>query len=570
MAATLHQQLEFASPAAHTGDQGEHGGQQEVWRILVVDDEEDVHAVTRLVLGGVTFEGRTLELSQACSAAAAYEFIRLHPDTAVILLDVVMEDEASGLRLTHAIRHELNNWQVRIIIRTGQPGYAPEDQVVIDYEINDYLSKSELTHSRLYVAMITALRSYRDIVQAEAHRQERAVAEAMAEAQSRFLAQMGHELRTPLYGVLGMAELLLESSLEQTQREYVNTIIHSGESLLVLLNDLLDIAKIQDGALQLESVEVDVVDLVEVDVVDLVKEIGRLFSGRARQKGIGFEIDMEASVPRRCLSDPTRLRQILSNLIGNAIKFTQQGHVRIHAGFSSAPDSRHRGELSLDVEDTGVGIDPAFMHQLFEPFAQEDVSTARRFGGSGLGLAIVNELTEAMGGSIDVHSDPGQGSRFRVRLPVSIPSTPLASGPSVGQDAVVEEAPVPRADRRYRILLAEDNPVNQRVTRTVLDKLRADVVIAEDGRQAVDAVAVQQFDLILMDCQMPLMDGYTATQTIRRLASGRDVPIIAMTANDSEQDRQRCFDVGMDDFIPKPVRLKNLGQVIHKWLESGR
>lgn len=380
-------------------------------------------------------------------------------------------------------------------------------------------------------------------------------AEQANQAKSKFLASMSHEIRTPMNGIVGMVDLLAATPLDSTQQHYVRTLRGSSDNLLRLLNDILDLSKVESGKLDLES--------TDFDVRGLMSEVCDLFSGPARQKQVALDCACTDEVPAFVRGDPARLRQVLSNLVGNAVKFTDRGQVMVRVQLHGTRSEQVM--LRFEVRDTGIGIAPDKLDHVFEVFSQGDSSTTRRFGGSGLGLAIARQLVTIMGGEIRVESQPGQGSRFwfTVRLGrVDTVRKPEASSQQVTQTVL---QPLAHA----RVLLAEDNPVNQEVARNMLALFGCEVEAVSDGLQAIEAMRRYAYDLVLMDCNMPNCDGYDATVEIRRLErarGGRHAPIIAITANVMPGDRKRCLAAGMDDYLPKPLRQDDLKAVLERWL----
>ncbi|HTX51498.1 MAG TPA: ATP-binding protein [Caulobacteraceae bacterium] len=368
-------------------------------------------------------------------------------------------------------------------------------------------------------------------------------AEAANHAKSAFLATMSHEIRTPLNGVLGMAQAMTAGPLEPAQRERLDVIRQSGETLLAVLNDVLDLSKIEAGKLELEE--------AEFDIGAVAKSVHAAFSTIAAQKGLRFELGVTRAARGAYRGDATRVRQLLGNLVSNALKFTEAGRVDVRV-------ARRRGALVLSVSDTGVGIAPAQQAALFRKFEQADASTTRRFGGTGLGLAICRELAERMGGRIQVTSAEGRGSTFVVFLPL-----PRAAGESTGPAAAQ-----PRPDAApssLRVLAAEDNQVNQLVLRTLLSQAGIDLVIVGDGVDAVAAWEAGRWDVILMDVQMPRMDGPTATRFIREreLAQRRArTPILALTANAMTHQVSQYLAAGMDGFVAKPIEVSRLFEAL--------
>ena len=360
-------------------------------------------------------------------------------------------------------------------------------------------------------------------------------------------------------GVIGMAALLLDTSLDAEQREYAETIRFSSDALLTVVNDILDFSKIEAGKLVIET--------FDFDPRQTLQEMVSLLTGQAEAKALSLSCQVDRSVPERVVGDPGRVRQILLNLVCNGLKFTEAGGVRVRA---SATREGNVACLRFEVRDTGVGIGADVLARLFESFTQADASTTRRFGGSGLGLAISKRLAELMGGEIGVKSAAGRGSLFwftvRAEVKESLPDdTTIVLAPGSQRRLAVE----PEAGRSSMLLLVEDNAVNQRLAVLLLEKLGHRVQLARNGLEAVEAVKSGHFDAILMDCQMPVLDGFAATLRIRSLEpAGRHTPIIAMTANALQGDRERCLEAGMDDYLAKPVRRDELAATLAKWLPA--
>ena len=372
-----------------------------------------------------------------------------------------------------------------------------------------------------------------------------------SEAKSAFLANMSHEIRTPLNGVLGMAQVLQGTEMDAMQAECTQTIIDSGKALTAILNDILDLSKIEAGKFEIAP--------TETDLFDLMKRTHKLWRPRAEEKNLELSLSLDSELQQRMIFDPVRVQQCVSNLVSNAIKFTENGRIEVRVFPKAAPDADGSQIIQVSVRDTGVGMDEETMARLFKPFAQADETISRKHGGTGLGLSITRRLAELMGWHASVDSHPGLGSTFRITFRAQMPSAPAKLA---ANDAAIDDADSMRESiklSRLKVLLVDDQPINRQVVRFFLRPFNMAVVEAANGQEALDALAKEAFDLVLLDMHMPVMDGPTTIRAMRASAQRwADTPVLALTADAMSGDRERYLAMGMNGYLAKPLAEREL------------
>jgi signal transduction histidine kinase/CheY-like chemotaxis protein len=461
----------------------------------------------------------------------------------------------TGLERQQIVKSHIKDFPVQVIRETAESIIAAfksskdSPSAIVLRNIGEY--EVQLRFQPIYLEE-TYLGTLLNAVDVTSLVKARDKAEAANLAKSEFLANMSHEIRTPMSAVLGFAELLQTTDLNEEQAQYVSIIQRGGKNLLGLINDILDFSKIEAGKMQIEK--------TEFELVPVMGEIESLLHPMAAQKNIEFKIMYGKILPLKIITDRNRLYQCLLNIVNNAIKFTETGHVHLIVRSEKKPDGIW---VSFEVRDTGIGIDQDRLEVIFDAFSQADKSTSRKFGGTGLGLTITRKLIDMMGGTIEVSSLPGQGSVFRIVLPANVQS--------FGQ---TREVCTPSKEERHqfdevkycgRILVAEDNPANQILIQAILDRMNIQATMACDGALAVKIATEETFDLILMDIQMPNLNGYQATRMLKK--KGIKAPIVALTAHAMEGDRQKCLDAGCDDYLSKPVNKGKLSELLGKYLK---
>ncbi len=517
----------------------------EPFKVLIVDDNNlNLAAIEN------TLKKKNYILYTATDGRTALKTANTYPFD-LMLLDVVMPG-MDGFEVCRRIKSNPQTSQLPVIFLTGK---NDSESIRKGFELGavDYVAKP-FNEAELLARVNSHLelkRSKEELLKAIS------AAEYALKTKSDFLANMSHEIRTPINGIIGMSDFLSGTELSQKQNEYLRIIKSSSDSLLQLINDILDFSKIEAGRIEQENIDFDIREMLN----DAVKTL----YFKASEKGLNMFLNVDENLPQIVVGDPTKIRQVLLNLISNAMKFTAQGSIDVKTVLINMTKSTVK--IKFDIIDTGIGITSEGIKKLFKSFSQVDASTTRTYGGTGLGLAISKRLSELMGGEIGVISEPGKGSDFW--FTVVLKRSYLTQIDKKPSKIIKTTGEKKAAKQSLKILLAEDNIVNQKVATLHLERLGHVVEVAEDGKEAYKKFLSGNFDIVLMDVQMPVMDGFESTRRIRKFENQQNIlgkiPIIAMTANAMKGDREKCLDAGMDDYISKPFISESLHNVLNKY-----
>ena len=530
------------------------------WRVLIVDDSPEVHELTKLIFGRFRFEDKPIEFISAYSGFESLELLRKYDDIALVLLDVVMENDHAGLDVVKSIREDLNNQLIRIILRTGQPGQAPEVKVAIDYDINDYKDKADLTSSRLISSVVTALRGYRDLCRldnmndileekvtsrtADLEKSKEA-AEAASHAKSIFLSNISHEIRTPLNAILGFAQLSLRNEkLPLENFDMIQAIETAGNHLLDVINDVLDLSKIEAGEMKTEK--------SDFILSKLIDDISIMFDMRCDQKSLKWTLVNDYNKDVEVRGDQGKIRQVLINLLGNAVKFTDKGSVELRI-FSSSND-----QFVFEVQDTGLGIPAVEQDLVFNMFHQTAGNIHAT--GTGLGLSISKRQAELMGGTLALDSRLGVGSKFTFSIEL-----PTASKKVLVSAASDKNIRCLTPGTNISALVVDDVDVNRVMLSGLLVDLGVDVVSAANGQEALEELRKKMVDIVYMDIRMPIMNGDEAVRIIRDEFSNVNVTCVAISAYSMAHEIEYYLSVGFDRYISKPFHFDEIYKTLKEF-----
>lgn len=562
---------------------GEVAGEEkpgERWKILVVDDEEDIHSVTRMALKGFTYQGKEIEFLDAYSGKESHEILRNNPDIAVILLDVVMETNTAGLELVKYIRDKLGNKFAQIVLRTGYPGYAPEREIIVSYDINDYKTKTELTSFKLFTLVLASLRAYSSVTELEGLRLnlENKVKERTAQLEqknlqimemdqlkTRFFNNISHEFRTPLTLILGPLEnMISDEEMEDQERRKVERMHRNALRLLGLINQLMDLSKFDAGNMKLE--------LTEGNPVHELKTLITGFAPLAERKQVKFKYKLPEK-PLRTYYDIDKLEKIITNLLSNAFRFTpEDGLVNCQVVFKEKSGKMKSSELEVSVSDTGRGIPPEQFEKIFDRFYQ--VEEQKEGGGTGIGLSLTRELVVLHHGNIKVESEPGKGSCFTVTIPVGKShlkeneyvilkeekkriNLPLPELIEIEERYSPEETGQSLPEEKPILLVAEDNSdVRAHIFENLQEEFR--IIEAADGEQGLEKSLDSIPDLVITDLMMPKMDGVEMCNRLKTDERTSHIPVIMLTAKANGESKIEGLETGADDYVIKPFNIKEL------------
>lgn len=516
----------------------------EEYNILIVDDSKASLDMIKSIL-----DDKDLRIATASTGEGALKKVKANPFD-LILMDILMP-EMDGFQVNRALKKNKSTKGIPVIFITAK---HDEESIIKGFEEGamDYVTKPfKDAELKARIRNHLHLKRYKENLE-----QAKEEAEKSSKVKSEFLANMSHEIRTPISGILGVVDLLKSSSLTHQQKDYVNIIESSTDLLLTIINDILDLSKIEAGKMTLEQIPFDIRKNLE--------DVLALFKTKVKEKNLYMNLEVDDEVPKVLIGDPVRIKQIYMNLISNAIKFTDSGGITVRLKVKNADDSKV--QLMSEVIDTGIGIDKDSRERLFKAFSQADLSTTRKHGGTGLGLAISQNLTIMMNGYIGVDSEPGKGSDFYFTLRLK------KGKPEQLRKKSEDKYEQKFHDEQFRVLLVEDNKINQKVSNMLLRQLKQKVDIAENGRAALEKMKEKPFDVVFMDIHMPLMDGYEATEKIRELEQENNriaSYIVAVTANAVPEDKEKCLNIGMDDYISKPFKKETLVSLFNKLSEKG-